>query len=143
MCQETSLLCERLVTVGALEWLLACVEPTVGLQMGGTAEGLPTLWAFKWPVPTVDYLVCHQVGGLMEVLATGATSELPLLVVRGEVEVQVGGGDEGLGAQAAAVRVQADAAVWTTPVREAAARLAGWTFGRAVCFVNTLLFRRD
>lgn len=125
MCQESSLLCERLVTVGALEGLLACVESTVGLQMGGAAEGLTTIWAFKRPVPAVDYLVRHQVGGLVEVLATGATSELPLLVVRGEVKIQVGGGDEGFGAQAAAVRVQAEAAVWTSPVRETAACLAG------------------
>lgn len=142
MCQEASLLCERLVTVGAFEGLLACVEATVGLQMGGTAEGLATLGAFKRPVPAVDCLVCHQVGGLMEVLATDVTPELPLFVVRGEVEVQVGRGDEGFGAQAAAVRLQADAAVWTSPVGEAAARLAGWTFGGTVCFVHTLLFGR-
>ena len=78
----------------------------------------------------------------MEVLAAGAASELPLLVVRGEVKAQVGGGDEGFGAQAAAVRIQADAPVWTTTIREAAACLAGWTFGRTVCFLRALLFRR-
>lgn len=78
----------------------------------------------------------------MEVLATGAASELPLLVVRGEVEGQVRGGDEGFGAQAAAVRVQADAPVWTPTIREAAARLAGWTFRRTVCLVHMLLVRR-
>lgn len=54
MCQEPGLLRERLVTEGALERLLARVEPAVGLQMGGTAEGLTTLRAFKWSVPTVD-----------------------------------------------------------------------------------------
>lgn len=90
MCQEPSLLGERLVAVGALEGLLTCVEPAVGLQMGGPAEGLTTIWAFERPVSTVDYLVCHQVGGLMEVLATGAAPELPLLVVRGEVEGEMG-----------------------------------------------------
>lgn len=61
----------------------------------------------------------------MEVLATGAASELPLLVVRSEVKGQVGRGDEGFGAQAAAVRVQADATVGTPPIGEAAAFLAG------------------
>lgn len=114
----------------------------MSLQMRGPAEGLATLWAFKWPVSAVGYLVCHQVGRLMEVLATCATSELPLLVVRGKVKGQVGRGDEGFGAQAAAVRVQPDASVWTPTVTEAAAHLAGWTFGRTVCFVHTLLFRR-
>lgn len=77
----------------------------------------------------------------MEVLAAGAASELPLLVVRSEVEGQVGGGDKGFGAQAAAVWVQADAPVWTPTILEAAARLAGWTFRRTVCFVDMLLFR--
>lgn len=78
----------------------------------------------------------------MEILATCATSELPLLVVRGEVKGQVRRGDEGFGAKAAAVRIQADAPMWTPTIREAAAHLAGWTFGRAVCFVRVLLFRR-
>lgn len=142
MCQEPGLLRERLVTVGALEGLLACVEASVGLQVGGAAEGLATLGAFEWPVPAVDYLVRHQVGGLMEVLATGAASELPLLVVRGQVEGQVRGGDEGFGAQAAAVRVQAEAPVRAPTIGEAAARLAGWTLGRAVRFVRTLLLGR-
>lgn len=78
----------------------------------------------------------------MEVFATGATSVLSLLVVRGEVKGQVGGGDERFGAQAAAVRVQAHAPVWPSTVGEAAARLAGWTFGLTVCLVHMLLFRR-
>lgn len=77
----------------------------------------------------------------MEVLATGATSELPLFVVRGEVKGQVGRGDEGFGAQAAAVRVQADAPVRTATIGGAAASLAGRTLGRAVCFVHRLLLR--
>lgn len=62
MRQEPGLLGERLVTVGALEGFLPCVEPAVGLQMGGPAESLAALRAFKRPVPTVDCLVCHQVG---------------------------------------------------------------------------------
>lgn len=66
----------------------------------------------------------------MEVLAAGATSEFPLLVVGCQVKGQVGGGDECFGAQAAAVRVQAEVAVWAPPVREAAACLAGCTLGR-------------
>ena len=123
--QEPSLLGERLVAVRALEGLLTCVEPAVGLQMRGTTKCLTTVWAFEWPVPTVDDLVCHQVGGLMEVLATGTASELPFLVVRGEVKGQVSGGDEGLVAQAAAVRVQTDAPVWPPTIGGAAARLAG------------------
>lgn len=73
----------------------------------------------------------------MEVLATGAAPELPLLVVRGEVEGEVGRGDEGLGAQAAAVGVEGDSAVGPPAVGGAAARLAGWAFGGAV----RLLFR--
>lgn len=135
MCQEPSLLGERLVAVGALEGLLACVEPAVGLQMGGPAEGLSTVWAFEGPVSAVDYLVGHQVGGLMEVLAAGAAPELPLLVVRGEVEGEVGRGDEGLGTQAAAVGVQPEAAVRPPTIGGAAARLAGWAFGGALCLV--------
>lgn len=78
----------------------------------------------------------------MEVLAAGAAPELPLLVVRGQVKGQVGGGDESFGAQAAAVRVQADAAVWTPTILEAAARLAGWTFRGTVCFAHMLRIRR-
>lgn len=66
----------------------------------------------------------------MEVLATGGASELPLLVVRGQVKGQVGGGDEGFIAQAAAVRVEADAPVWPSTIGEtAAALLAGRAFG--------------
>lgn len=142
VCQEAGLLRERLVAVGALEGLLARVEPTVRLQMRGPAEGFATLRALKRPVPIVGHLVRHQVGRLVEVLAACATSELPLLVVRGKVKGQVGRGDEGFGAQTAAVRIQADAPMRTPTVRETAARLAGWTFGRAVCFVRVLLFRR-
>lgn len=78
----------------------------------------------------------------MEVLATGVTSELPLLVMRGEVKCQVGGRNEGFGAQAAAVRVQADAAVRASTVREAAASFTGWTFGRTVCILHKLLLGR-
>lgn len=78
----------------------------------------------------------------MEVLATGITSVFPLLVVGGEVEGQVSRGDESLGAQTATVGIQADAAVWTSTIREAAAGLAGRTFGRTVCFVHMLLYRR-
>lgn len=121
--QEPGLLCESLVAESTCEGLLACVEPTVSLKMRGPAEGLATLWAFKRPVPTVDYLVCHQVGRLVEVLATDVASVLPLLVVRSQVKGQVCGGDEGFGAQAAAVRVQADAAVRASTIWEAAARL--------------------
>lgn len=47
----------------------------------------------------------------MEELATGVTFELPFLIVRSKVKGQVSGRDEGFGAQAAAVRVQADAPV--------------------------------
>lgn len=133
--QEPGLLGERLVTVGALEGLLPCVEPAVRLQVRGTAESFTTLGAFKRPVPTVDCLVCHQVRRLMKVLTAGAAFELPLLVVSGEVKGQVGGGDEGFVAHAAAVRVQADTPVWPSTIREAAALLTGGTFGR-------LLFRR-
>lgn len=79
----------------------------------------------------------------MEVLATGATSEFPLFVVRGKMKGQVGRGDEGFGAQAAAVRVQADAPVWTSTIREAAARLAGWTFGGTIRFEHRLLLWRS
>lgn len=68
----------------------------------------------------------------MEVLATGTASVLPLLVVGGKVEGQVSGGDESFGAQTATVGIQADAAVWTSTIREAAAGLAGWTFRRTV-----------
>lgn len=82
----------------------------------------------------------------MEVLATGAASELPLLVVRGQVEGQVSGGDEGFGAQAAAVGVQADAAVRTPAVGGDAAaavpRLAGRALGGTVRFVRPLLSGR-
>lgn len=111
----------------------------MGFQMRRTAEGLAAVGAFKWPVPAVDYLVCNHVGVLMEVLATGATSELPFLAVRGEVKGQMGGGDEGFGAQAAAVRVQASASApmrETSAIRETVACLAGWTFGRTGCFVH-------
>lgn len=135
VCQQPGLLGERLVAVGALEGLLPRVEPAVGLQMGGSAEGLPTIRAFEGPVSAVDYLVCHQVGGLMEVLATGAAPELPLLVVRGEVEGEVGRGDEGLGAQAAAVGVEGRSAVGPPAVGGAAARLAGWAFGGFLCLL--------
>lgn len=71
----------------------------------------------------------------MKVLAAGAAFELPLLAVSGQVKGQVGGGDEGFIAHAAAVRVQTDAPVWPSTIREAAARLTGGTFG-------WLLFRR-
>ena len=79
----------------------------------------------------------------MEVLATDATSKLPLLVVRGEVKGQVGIGDEGFGAEAAAVRVQADAPVGPPAIRAAAAATypTGWTFRRTVGFLGLLLFR--
>lgn len=138
--QEPGFLRERLVAVGALEGLLARVEPTVGLQVRGAAEGLAAVRAFKRPVPAVDYLVRHEVGRLVEVLATGVTPELPLLVVGGQVERQVGGRDEGFGAQAAAVRVQADAAVWASTVWEAAAAsLTGWTPGWTVRILHRLL----
>lgn len=75
----------------------------------------------------------------MEEFATGITFEFPLLIVRSKVKGQVSRGDEGFGAQAAAVRVQANAPVWPSPIVGAAACLAGWTFGRTVCFI--LLFR--
>lgn len=75
----------------------------------------------------------------MEVLATGVTSELPLFVVRGKMKGEMGRGDESLVAQAAAVRIQADAPVRTSTIGGAAASLAGWTLGRAVCFVHRLL----
>lgn len=65
----------------------------------------------------------------MEELATGVTFEFPLLIVRSKVKVQVGRGDEGFGAQAAAVGVQAGAPVRPPAVVGAAARLAGRTFG--------------
>lgn len=139
--QEPGLLRERLVAEGALEGLFARVEALVGLQMRGAAERLAALGAFKRPVPAVDYLVCHQVGGLVEELATGVASELPLLVVRGQVKGQVGGGDEGFGAQAAAVRVQAGAAVRAALMRPAAPRPAARAFGGAGCFVRTLPVR--
>lgn len=77
----------------------------------------------------------------MEELATGVTFELPFLIVRSKVKGQVSGRDEGFGAQAAAVRVQADAPVWPVSILGAAACLAGWAFGRTVCFI--LLFRID
>lgn len=134
MRQEASLLRERLVAVGALEGLLSCVQPTVGLQMRSSAKGLATLRALKRPVPAVGHLVRHQVGRLVEVLATRAASELPLFVVRGEVKGQVSRGDEGFVAHAAAVRVQANVPVWTPTIREAAGHLAGRTSARTLCF---------
>lgn len=106
VCQQPSLLGEGLVTVAAAERLLPCVESTVRLQMRSPTEGLPALGAFKRPVSAVDGLVSDQVGSLLEELATDVASELPLLHVGGQVEAQVGGGDEGFGADGAAVRVQ-------------------------------------
>lgn len=78
----------------------------------------------------------------MEVLATGAASEPSLLIVGGEVKRQVGGGDECFGAEAAAVRFQADPPVWPSSIGDATALLAGGTFGWTFCFVHRLLVRR-
>lgn len=138
VCQEAGLLREGLVAVGALKGLLARVQTAMGLQVGRPAKGLTTIRTFERPVPAVNHLVCHQVSRLLEVLPTGATPEPPLLM-RGEVKGQMCRGDEGFGAQAAAVRVQADASVWTLAIGVAAARR---TSERRVRFGRGLLFRR-
>lgn len=106
VCQKPGLLGEGLVTVAAAERLLSRVEPPVRLQMRGPAEGLPTLGAFERPVSAVDGLVSDQVGRLLEELAADVASKLPLLDVGGQMKAQVRGGDEGFGADGAAVRVQ-------------------------------------
>lgn len=137
VCQEAGLLRERLVAVGALEGLLTRVEAAVSLQVWRPAKGLTAIWTFEGPVPAVNHLVCHQVSRLLEVLPTGATPEPPLLV-RGEVKGQMCWGDEGFGAQAAAVRVQADASVPTLTIGLAAARR---TSKGTSCFGRGLRFR--
>lgn len=59
---QPSLLGESLVTDGALEWLLPCVEALVCLQVRSATEALPTVWTLKGPVPCVGGLMAHQVG---------------------------------------------------------------------------------
>lgn len=140
---QPGLLGESFLTMGAFEGLLACVEPTVGLQVRGAAEGLATLWAFKRSVPTVDHLVRHQVGRLMEVLAADVAPVLSLLTMRGKVKGQMGRGYEGFGAHRAAVRVRADAPVWSPAISGNKTGLTGWAFGRALCFGQTPLPRED
>lgn len=100
------------------------------LKMRSPDKSLPALGAFKRPVSAVDRLVNDEVGGLLEQLATDVAPKLLLLTMRGQVKVQVGGGDEGFGAEGAAVRFQV--LVGPPTIRGAAACLTGWTSGRAI-----------
>lgn len=90
MSDELTLLSETLLTVGATERLLSCVNAQVTLQGLQVAEACPAGVAGVRLLPGVDQNVCPQMGNLHKPSSTGVTAIRFLSRVNARVSLQIG-----------------------------------------------------